>query len=157
MVHTWLFVYACTCVEGSQRLASVLSFISLHLWFEMISTWTCEPPECLHVADALTCWGFSLALVILTNFMCVVIIDEYVHVVNQSSELFSTYRTGLCYCWHAPHYSLVLEFELVTSCMLDKNKTRNIETRCNCCWWYWKYRLKRWCSPGSYFSLIFWL
>lgn len=54
--------------------------------------------------------------------MCIVIIDEDVHNVNQSSELFSTYKTGLCCCWHVLRCSLVLEFEPVTSCMLDKTE-----------------------------------
>lgn len=113
---------ACTCVEGNQRLASGIFLYQSPLEpvssgdHPSLASLVLACGRCLYLLRLL-----SLTLVTLTNFMCIVIIDEYVHIVNQSSELFSTYKTGLCCCWHALHYSLVLEFEPVTSCMLDKN------------------------------------
>lgn len=90
MVHTWVFMCACTCVEGNQRLASGIFLYQSPLKavssrdHPSSASLVLACGRCLYLLRLL-----SLALVILTNFMCIVIIDEYVHIVNQSLELFN--------------------------------------------------------------------
>lgn len=115
---THMGVRVCMHMCGRKPEAGI-GYFPLVIWDDLhLNLWTSlvlASGRCLYLLRL-------LALVILTNFMCIVIIDEDVHIVNQSSELFSTYKTGLCSCWHALRCSLVLEFEPATSCMLDKTE-----------------------------------